>query len=258
MNRAGKYLNLLSLFSAAIIFWNFSPGRSLLPVRKRVVVPAAAPVQAGFAAGKGLVPRMADSARYNFLYDSLDLDSLHLSYEAWQKAVQGYLTMQLAGAIRNPDVLSIIDFSLPSTEKRLFVLDMQNGKLLFNSLVSHGRNSGQLMATRFSNRSNSFMSSIGFYLTGEPFMGSHGYSLRLFGEEKGWNDNVFRRAIIMHPANYVSEEHIRQSGYLGRSEGCPAIPRELNRPIISTIRGGSCLFLYGPDKGYFRKSRLLS
>jgi hypothetical protein len=171
-------------------------------------------------------------------------------------AITGFLSLVLAGEIQNPGVLSIIDFSKPSTQRRLFVLDMNNGALLFNTLVAHGRNSGKLLATRFSNRPNSFMSSLGFYLTGDPFIGQHGYSLRLEGKEKGWNDNAFHRSIIIHPADYVSEEHIRQWGYLGRSEGCPAIPEGLDRDIIDSIRGGSCLFIYSPDIRYIHRSRL--
>jgi hypothetical protein len=95
-------------------------------------------------------------------------------------------------------------------------------------------------------------------MTGDPFIGAHGYSLRLEGLERGWNDNAFSRRIIMHPADYVSEEHIRQWGYLGRSEGCPAIPEQLNRAIIDSIRGGSCLFIYSPDTRYLQRSRVAS
>jgi len=200
----------------------------------------------------------ADSSRLNLFYSSLQLDSLGLSLEAYHKAITGFLNMVISGEIQNPGVLSIIDFSRPSTDKRLFVLDMNNGALLFNSLVAHGRNSGKLLATRFSNRVNSFMSSLGFYLTGEPFIGAHGYSLGLEGIEKGWNDNASSRRIIMHPADYVSEEHIRQWGYLGRSEGCPAIPEELDRAIIDRIRGGSCLFIYSPNNKYLQRSKLAS
>jgi len=198
----------------------------------------------------------ADSSRLNLLYSSLQLDSLGLSFEAYHKAVTGFLNMVISGDIHNPGVLSIIDFSRPSTDKRLFVLNMYDGSLLFNTLVAHGRNSGKLLATRFSNRVNSFMSSLGFYLTGDPFIGQHGYSLQLEGIEKGWNDNASHRRIIMHPADYVSEEHIRQWGYLGRSEGCPAIPEELDRPIIDSIRGGSCLFIYSSNNKYLQGSRL--
>jgi hypothetical protein len=160
------------------------------------------------------------------------------------------------GQVHNPDVLSIVDFSLPSTKKRLFVIDLVNGRLLFNTLVAHGRNSGRLTATRFSNRDNSLMSSLGFYLTGDPFIGQHGYSLRLEGMEKGWNDHAWQRAIVLHSADYVSEEHIQQWGTLGRSEGCPAVPEEMDGAIIDQIKGGSCLFIYAPNQRYLHRSEL--
>ena len=169
--------------------------------------------------------------------------------------MEGFLALQSAGQLANTDVLTIIDFSLPSTKKRLFVIDMLNGRLLFHTLVAHGRNSGKLIATKFSNRNNSYMSSLGFYLTGQPFTGRHGYSLRLEGMEKGWNDHVLQRAIIMHPAYYVSERYILQCGYLGRSEGCPAIPENLHTAIIDQIKGGSCLFVYAPDSKELSRPR---
>jgi len=238
--RAGAYLIALPLL---LLFCAASPTK---PCPSRIAAVRPAPVETAFS--------LADSARFIPLYDSLKLDSLELSRAAYTKAVKGFLTLVARGEVANPDVLSIIDFTLPSNKKRLFVLDMQTNSLLFNTLVAHGRNSGKLTATRFSNRSNSFMSSIGFYVTGDTFMGQHGYSLRLVGKERGFNDHVFNRNIIMHPAGYVSEEHVRLWGFLGRSEGCPAIPQELDAAIIDKIRGGSCLFLYGADKRYLKKS----
>jgi len=244
--RIVKLLNMLCLSVATIFFPSFSSSsHSLSPT---IVTHAVKAEHAAFS--------YADSSRLNLLYSSLQLDSLGLSFEAYHKAVTGFLNMVISGDIQNPGVLSIIDFSRPSTDKRLFVLNMYDGSLLFNTLVAHGRNSGKLLATRFSNRVNSFMSSLGFYLTGDPFIGQHGYSLQLEGIEKGWNDNASHRRIIMHPADYVSEEHIRQWGYLGRSEGCPAIPEELDRPIIDSIRGGSCLFIYSSNNKYLQGSRL--
>lgn len=239
MRRSGKYLTIAGLFVIVLL------GQSFMAAPK---APGAPAPKTSFT--------LADSSRFNLLYDSLQLDDLGLSSQAFHKAISGFLHLVALGEVPNPGVLSIIDFTRPSTDKRLFILDTYNGKLLFNTLVAHGRNSGKLLATRFSNRRNSFMSSLGFYLTGDTFFGQHGYSLRLEGMEKGVNDHVFSRAIIMHPADYVSEEHIQQWGYLGRSEGCPAIPEELNRPIIDQIQGGSCLYVYGPqtDKKY-KKSR---
>ena len=257
MRRAGKYLTVPSFFAIALLFFSF------LPAEKYSLPKASAPSTAAVAnsdISKSARHEFsfADSSRLNLLYDSLQLAELGLSTQAYHKAVTGFLNLVEAGSIPNPGVLSIIDFSLPSSQKRLFIVDTYNGKLLFSSLVAHGRNSGGLMATRFSNRRNSLMSSLGFYLTGQAFIGQHGYSMRLEGMEKGWNDNVFCRAIIMHPAGYVSEDHIRQWGFLGRSEGCPAIPEQIDSAVIDVIRDGSCLFIYSPDKRYLHQSRLAS
>ncbi|MDO6431112.1 murein L,D-transpeptidase catalytic domain family protein [Flavitalea sp. BT771] len=251
--RTVKFVNVLCLSLAAFFFLSFLP---LAPAPSPT--PEISSVHSKTA--KAAIPNFsyADSSRLNILYNSLQLDSLGLSMEAFHKGIAGFLSLVLSGEVRNPGVLSIIDFSKPSTQKRLFVLDMYNETLIFNSLVAHGRNSGKLLATRFSNRPNSYMSSLGFYLTGEPFIGQHGYSLRLEGKEKGWNDNALHRSIIMHPADYVSEDHIRQWGYLGRSEGCPAIPEDLDKSLIDIIRGGSCLFIYSPDIRYLHRSRLAS
>lgn len=191
------------------------------------------------------------------LYSSLSLDSLGLSKAAFEAAITGYENLQKSGAILNKGILSIIDFSLPSVKKRLFVLDMENGKLLFNTLVAHGRNSGQLIATRFSNRSRSYESSLGFYLTGETYNGQKGYSLRLLGVEMGINNNAYSRGIVVHGASYVSEETFNSNGRLGRSEGCPAIPPEIHRSVIEAIKDGSCFFIYGKNKRYLTSSKLL-
>lgn len=258
MRRAGKYAIVPSFLAIALLFFSFLPPdkHSSLSIPSAPVTAAVASSNISNSARHSF--SFADSSRLNLLYDSLQLADLGLSAQAYHKAITGFLNLAEAGSIPNPGVLSIIDFSLPSTQKRLFIVDTYNGKLLFSSLVAHGRNSGGLMATRFSNRRNSLMSSLGFYLTGSAFVGQHGYSMRLEGMEKGWNDNVFSRAIIMHPAGYVSEDHIRQWGFLGRSEGCPAIPEEVDSSIIDAIRDGSCLFIYSPDKRYLHQSRLAS
>jgi hypothetical protein len=192
------------------------------------------------------------------LYDNLRLDTLSLSRKAFAYAIEGYKSLQAAGELSNERILSIIDFSLPSSQKRLFIIDMVSGRLLFNTLVSHGRNSGAAMATRFSNRPESNQSSLGFYVTGDTYRGEHGYSLKLEGMEKGINDNALMRKIVVHGAAYVNENMIAQKGYIGRSLGCPAIPDKLKTAIIDVIRDGSCLFLYGPDKKYLSHSRMLA
>ncbi|HSI78692.1 MAG TPA: murein L,D-transpeptidase catalytic domain family protein [Lunatimonas sp.] len=160
--------------------------------------------------------------------------------------------------IRPRRALSIVDFSLPSSTERLWVIDPQNGKLLHHTHVSHGRNSGNLMAEKFSNIDSSFMSSIGFYVTGETYQGKHGYSLRLDGVEKGFNDRSRERAIVIHGAEYVHKDFVKATGRLGRSLGCPALPMDLHEEIIDTIKEKSCLFIYGKDQTYLEKSHLIN
>jgi hypothetical protein len=197
-------------------------------------------------------------SRYSNLYGQMKLDSLGLSQTAFTYALQGYTDLVSNGSIKNDRILSIVDFSLPSTKKRLFVIDVTTGKLLFNTFVSHGRNSGKEMATEFSNDANSFKSSLGFYITGTTYSGEHGYSLRLDGQEAGINDNAYSRSIVMHAANYVNENIIKAKGLLGRSLGCPAVPPALHKAIINTIKDGSCLFLYSPDSFYVSHSKILN
>jgi hypothetical protein len=191
------------------------------------------------------------------LYKTLALDSLGLSQAAFDYAIQGYDHLLAEGKIKREDIISIIDFSLPSSKKRLFVIDLREGKLLFNTLVSHGRNSGGITATTFSNEPESFKSSLGFYITAETYRGEHGYSLRLQGEEKGINDNAMSRGIVMHSADYVNDQVVRNQGFVGRSLGCPAIPAVLHKKIIESIRNGTCLFVYSPDKFYAAHSKIL-
>jgi len=200
----------------------------------------------------------ASLSRYSNLYGEMKLDSLGLSQTAFTYALQGYTDLVSNGSIKNDRILSIVDFSLPSTKKRLFVIDVTTGKLLFNTFVSHGRNSGREMATEFSNDANSFKSSLGFYITGTTYSGEHGYSLRLDGKEAGINDNAYSRSIVMHAASYVNESIIKTKGLLGRSLGCPAVPPSLHKAIINTIKDGSCLFLYSPDSFYVSHSKLIN
>ncbi len=206
-------------------------------------------------------PAAADAKnidKNSFLYNSLQLSSLGLSKAAFEYALTGYNALIETGKIQKDNILTIIDFSLPSSSKRLFVIDLISGQLLFNTFVSHGRGSGTVLATRFSNAFNSFKSSLGFYTTADVYNGKHGYSLRLEGQEAGINDNAYNRGIVIHSAKYVSENFAARKGSIGRSQGCPAIPEALKKPIIETIRNGSCLFVYGPDKNYVSHSKLLN
>lgn len=192
------------------------------------------------------------------LYESLDLGSLGLSREAFEYGLTGYKRLLDEGKIAKDNLLSILDFSLPSGKKRLFVIDISSGELVFNTYAAHGKNSGASVATEFSNQANSFKSSLGFYVTGGTYNGKHGTSLRLNGEEEGINDNAMARGIVMHSASYVDEAIVASQGYIGRSQGCPALPGYIYKEVINKIKDGSCLFLYSPSKGYIAHSKLLT
>lgn len=189
------------------------------------------------------------------LYDALDLVECGLSLQAFESALTAMHGVW--GKLSNYDLITIADFSKPSSSKRLFVIDLNKRQVLFQSYVAHGRNSGEDYATSFSDEMSSYQSSLGCYITGETYTGNNGYSLRLDGEEPGFNTHARERAIVMHGADYVSEAFIRDNGRLGRSFGCPAVPVALAQPIINTIKGGTCLFIYSPDKNYLSHSPLL-
>lgn len=175
-----------------------------------------------------------------------------------QTALSGYELLKKEQTINRPEVITIIDFSLPSNQERLWVLDLIESKVLYHCLVSHGRNSGEVMAEKFSNKPGSYASSPGFYTTGETYFGKHGFSLRLNGIENGINDKARERAIVIHGADYVSSEFIEKNGRLGRSLGCPAVPEELSTEIIETIKDGTCLFVYAPTDSYLSESLVIS
>ena len=154
--------------------------------------------------------------------------------------------------------LTVIDFSRPSTERRLWVYDLRSRALLFEEFVSHGRNSGMNLATSFSNVAESNMSSLGVYRTAEAYFGKHGYSLRLDGLDRGFNDRARERAIVIHGAEYVSEQITRAQGRLGRSLGCPAVRPEVSRELIDAVKGGGLVFAYYPDPNGLRTSAFLN
>lgn len=181
------------------------------------------------------------------VYDSLQLNLTGLSHQAFDYAKRGLDKLIADGKLFNGSIISIIDFSEPSNKKRLFVLDLTNYKIIFNTLVAHGKNTGREWATSFSNYNASFKSSPGFYITKETYEGKNGYSLKLEGQEKGINDLANERGIVMHGAEYVSDAFVHARGFAGRSLGCPAVPMASNRSIINTIKNGTCLFIYHPD-----------
>lgn len=186
------------------------------------------------------------------LYQSMELEGV-VNWQAFRQAVTGYYRIE--GKRR--EVLTLIDFSLPSTAKRLFVFDMAQHRLLYSSVVAHGKNSGENYATSFSNEYGSYKSSLGFYLTASTYQGRNGYSLILDGLEKGINDRARERAIVVHGAAYANPSVASRGGRLGRSFGCPALPQELSRPIIDAIKGGSVMYIYADKPEYLAQSTVL-
>jgi hypothetical protein len=189
------------------------------------------------------------------LYDSLKIQSL--SYHVFELAYNGYLVVKDQNKLSRPEIITIIDYTKSSKEKRLFVIDLFSKRLIFNELVAHGMNTGVNYAKTFSNNRHSNQSSLGFFVTGEPYEGKNGYSLKLYGLEKDFNDLAFDRGVVMHGANYVSDQFIKQNGRLGRSFGCTAVSKEVNPLIIQTIKGGTCMFIYYPDKKYLSRSEFI-
>lgn len=185
-------------------------------------------------------------------YNNLGLEG-KVSFEAYKSAMIGYSKIENRGK----DILTLIDFSLPSTSERLFVIDVAAEKVLFHSVVAHGRNSGGNYATSFSNVSGSHKSSLGFYLTANTYKGRNGYSLILEGLEKGFNDKARQRAIVVHGAAYANPDVCASGGRLGRSFGCPALPHSITRDVIDTIKDGSVMFIYANQPEYLTKSAFL-
>lgn len=161
------------------------------------------------------------------------------------------------GLVKRSHLLTVIDYSIASTQPRLFTFDVKERKLLFRELVAHGKNSGGNLPTAFSNAHGSLATSLGLFVTAGTYIGSNGYSLRLKGLEEGVNDNAWDRAIVMHGAHYVSSIAIKALGRLGRSWGCPAVRSEISRKLIDTIRGGSAIFAYYPDRDWLAQSEFL-
>ena len=192
------------------------------------------------------------------IYSQLEANSFVLpSFDCFNLALNGFYLLKEKGLIQK-NIITVVDFSLSSNTKRLWVIDLEKNIILFQTLVAHGRNTGEEFAKEFSNQAESFKSSIGFYATGEIYNGKHGSSLKLDGLEKGLNDNARERAVVIHGADYVSESFIRQNKRLGRSQGCPAIPVEMNAKIINVIKDKSCLFIYHPSATQEILSRLAS
>lgn len=177
--------------------------------------------------------------------------------EVLKLALTAYSNAREEGLIKK-EYLTVIDYSLPSSKQRMWVFDIAKDKLLYHTLVSHGKNSGNLYATKFSNKSNSKQSSLGAYITKDTYYGGKGLSLNLKGIDKGVNDHAYSRRIVIHGAWYASKNFVKKTGYLGRSWGCPALPKPVAKKVIPTIKKGSMVFAYYPDKEWISHSKYLT
>jgi hypothetical protein len=190
------------------------------------------------------------------------LDNLSRSAPALDRQVLGHAVAAMQCAVNNGQQpasrLAVIDFSLPSTERRLWIFDLQEQRLLLEDLVAHGQKSGDNHATRFSNLLGSHQSSIGLFRTAESYSGKHGYSLRMDGLEPGVNDLARERAIVIHGADYVDPSWIARHGRIGRSQGCPAVRPEIARTVVDSLKGGQFMFSWYPDQGWLQSSTLLN
>jgi len=209
-----------------------------------------------------LLSGSAGSAAANSLVDSLytgfHLEEAGLSRDAFFKAYNGYQYLLSKSKLVKKDLLTICDYTQSSSQKRLYVIDLINGKLLFNTFVAHGHNSGSSMATTFSNINSSNKSSEGFLVTAETYFGHNGYSMRFDGMEKDFNGNVRNRDVVMHGSDYVCAERAAAGTMMGRSWGCPAVSRKECNQIIDEIKGGSCFFIYTNDPIYAHSSPILN
>lgn len=185
----------------------------------------------------------------------LKLVSAGLSPQAFEIAMAKFHSLTSGKRLKNDSLLTIIDFNQPSFKERFYLLDVKNKKLVKQTLVAHGKNTGMVNAVKFSNRCHSLQSSLGTYITGKTYSGKHGYSLRLDGMEPGFNSNARQRAVVVHAADYVAKDFIAKNGRIGRSFGCPALPVDENNEIINLIKNKSCLFIY--HKTYLSKTNNL-
>lgn len=172
-----------------------------------------------------------------------------LNQKVLKLALAAYRKANVRGAVKKP-VLTVIDYSLPSSKQRMWIFDLHRDRLLLNTYVAHGRNSGMDVPHHFSNASSSKATSLGTYITRDTYMGSKGLSLNLQGLERGFNDNAYNRRVVIHGAWYVEPDFIKRAGRAGRSWGCPSIAKTLAKPVINMIKNGSVVFAYYPDHNY--------
>jgi hypothetical protein len=192
------------------------------------------------------------------IYSLIGLENYGLEKEAFFFACKGYQFLLNKGALKKKNLLTICDYSQSSNNKRLYVIDLATNTVLYNTYVSHGKNSGEEFATSFSNVENSNKSSLGFLVTDDTYHGVAGYSMRFLGMEAGINDHVRSRNIVFHGSRFVNEAVMQERGIIGRSLGCPAVPNGMQKEIIDVIKGGSCFYIYNPAAWYTHTSRILN
>ena len=227
---------------------NPAPKRSTGVSSQNTVLPVPAPVEVEPAAAKMNIGSAIDTSRA--IEAGVSAAVLELALAASACAVS-------SGDIEAPPTLTLIDYSRPSVEPRLWVFDLATGDLLFKELVAHGKNTGDNLAKHFSNQMDSRQTSIGLFVTGDTYVGSNGYSLRLDGLDVGFNDRARDRAIVMHGAPYVNEQLAATQGRIGRSWGCPALRTAIAAKVIDTIRSGGVVFSYYPDQEWLQTSKFL-
>lgn len=206
---------------------------------------------------KDEVTKVAFDVLADSFYRQIFSENTGLNKKVFNYGLKGYYFLLKQGNLKRKDTMTIIDYSLSANSKRLWVIDLKNQKVLFNELVAHGKNSGNVYASSFSNTTNSYKTSLGFYITGDIYKGKHETSLRLFGMESKFNGKAFERGIVIHGAEYVSESFIANNQRLGRSQGCPAVSEEVINHLAVAISNGTCLFAYYPNKTYLKASRIL-
>ena len=192
------------------------------------------------------------------IYDSLKLGKKGLKKEAFNFAYTGYKKLEEEGKLNKEGLITICDLSQSSRRKRLYLIDLNECKLLLNTYVAHGKNSGGEYARKFSNKPESLQSSLGFYRTKTTYYGGHGLALTISGLEPGFNDKAERRKIVVHGSQYIGDNYRRWGKFMGRSFGCPAVPMKQSKILINTIKDGSCLFIYHPSKTYLKGSKILN
>ncbi len=210
------------------------------------------------ASGQKLLNRLNFEDSMRSLYEAIDLPAYGLEYKVFRHAMVGFYGLQQDSVLSERNLISIIDFTKSSCDKRFYTLDLDNQNVLYHTLVSHGKNTGGDLAESFSNEVGSNQSSLGFYVTAETYIGSKGYSLRLDGMEEGVNDRMRERAVVMHEADYVSEDWVKTYGRIGRSFGCPALPKNVSKKVINTIKDRTAIFAYFDDSNYLKASNFLN